>query len=355
MAVHFFVNGDRRLATARYRGYLMSEYLNKLGVESIVHTPIYPSSFWSLSKKRLFLFKVNFLKLLAVRKGDVIYLVRTIYQWDFIFLVLFFRLFFKKIVILDFDDPKFITFPVRMNLLTRVSSGVVVGSHFLLDWAMKKNQKSFLVPTGIPFSIYQQAPLIDNKRGNFVIGWIGSGSAHVENFSDFLPVIEQLTISGRKFIFRLAGVSGDRQIINMLEKVQERGLKVEYVDGVDWSSPEKVASLIKTFDVGVMPLVNNTWNQGKCSFKAIEYMACGVVTVASAVGENNYVITDGVDGFLCRDKDEWVQRLSFVMDNYSGCRPLADEGQRTIEKKYSLESNSIKLANIIETLVLSSK
>ena len=55
--------------------------------------------------------------------------------------------------------------------------------------------------------------------------------------------------------------------------------------------------LFNTCDVGVYPLADDEWSRGKCGFKAIEFMACGVPVVAAAVGVNREIIDDGVNGF----------------------------------------------------------
>jgi glycosyltransferase involved in cell wall biosynthesis len=37
-------------------------------------------------------------------------------------------------------------------------------------------------------------------------------------------------------------------------------------------------------DVGMMSLPDEIWSRGKCSFKMLQYMACGVPVVVSSVG-----------------------------------------------------------------------
>lgn len=51
--------------------------------------------------------------------------------------------------------------------------------------------------------------------------------------------------------------------------------------------------LIQKFDIGIMPLSDSLWERGKCGYKLIQYMACGVLVVASAVGVNKQIIQHG--------------------------------------------------------------
>ena len=79
-----------------------------------------------------------------------------------------------------------------------------------------------------------------------------------------------------------------------------------------WSLAREV-ELFNTCDVGVYPLADDEWSKGKCGFKAIEFMACGVPVVAAAVGVNREIIQDGVNGFLASTDDEWVEKLGRLL------------------------------------------
>ena len=73
--------------------------------------------------------------------------------------------------------------------------------------------------------------------------------------------------------------------------------------------------LFNTCDVGVYPLADDEWSKGKCGFKAIEFMACGVPVVAAAVGVNREIIQDGENGFLASTDDEWVDKLARLLSD----------------------------------------
>ena len=55
------------------------------------------------------------------------------------------------------------------------------------------------------------------------------------------------------------------------------------IENRPWSLADEV-TLFNTCDVGVYPLADDEWSKGKCGFKAIEFMACGVPVIAAAVG-----------------------------------------------------------------------
>ena len=58
--------------------------------------------------------------------------------------------------------------------------------------------------------------------------------------------------------------------------VQFDGVRVE---DVPWAMSREV-DLFNSCDIGIYPLDDDDWARGKCGFKAIQFMACGVPVVA---------------------------------------------------------------------------
>ena len=129
----------------------------------------------------------------------------------------------------------------------------------------------------------------------------------------------------------------------MFAGLSKEGMVVELVDDLPWDDVEEVARRIAAFDIGLMPLVDDETSRGKCAFKAIEYMACGVATVCSRVGENGYLIEDGVNGFLASGPEEWVARLEALFLDPSLRARLSRAGQETVRTGYSLEVNALRV------------
>ena len=122
-------------------------------------------------------------------------------------------------------------------------------------------------------------------------------------------------------------------------------------DGVDvrnrpWSL-EREVELFNGCDVGVYPLPDDEWARGKCGFKAIQFMSCGVPVVASAVGVNRDIVQDGVNGFLASTPDEWRTKLAALMRDPDLGRRLGAAGRRTIQERYSLQVNAPRVAAVL--------
>jgi glycosyltransferase involved in cell wall biosynthesis len=93
-----------------------------------------------------------------------------------------------------------------------------------------------------------------------------------------------------------------------------------------------------------MPLPDSPWERGKCGYKLIQYMACGVPVVASPVGANRQIVRPGLNGFLASTADEWLQVLSALADDPALRQRLGDQGRADVLAHYSLESAAPRLA-----------
>lgn len=71
------------------------------------------------------------------------------------------------------------------------------------------------------------------------------------------------------------------------------------MDARQWTEATEVAD-IQSFDVGCMPLVDSPFERGKSGFKLIQCMACALPVIASPVGVDAEIVTDGETGFLRR-------------------------------------------------------
>jgi glycosyltransferase involved in cell wall biosynthesis len=67
-------------------------------------------------------------------------------------------------------------------------------------------------------------------------------------------------------------------------------------------------------------------------------MSVGVPSVASAIGMNNEIIRDGVNGFLASTEDEWVEKLSILIEDKALRDQFHLQGRSTIETKYSYDA-----------------
>jgi glycosyltransferase involved in cell wall biosynthesis len=259
-------------------------------------------------------------------------------------------------VIFDFDDAIFLPSVSDANrviatlkqpsktatIISRVAH-VIVGNEYLASYARRFSQAVTTIPTCVDTDRY--VPRTVRALGNGgevvpVIGWIGSPTT-APFLRALYRVFTRLSVRHR-FVLRVSGAG---------EAIAIDGVTVE---NAPWSLEREVA-LFNTCDIGVYPLPDDEWSRGKCGFKAIEFMACGVPVVASPVGVNREIVEDGVNGFLASSEAEWADRLERLLTDATLRRRFAAEGRRTVEDRYSLRTNAPRLAETLRAVIANAR
>jgi glycosyltransferase involved in cell wall biosynthesis len=244
--------------------------------------------------------------------------------------------------IYDFDDAFYLKYQSgRMRLLRPVlgrkfeqviaaAAAVTAGNRTLQAYAAPFHANSHVLPTVVDTARYQPDLTRRGGSGVLTVGWIGSPST-APYLQGLVTPLRQLAMEGA---VRLVVIGG----------------KAPRIDGVDvvelpWSEDTEI-DLINTFDVGIMPLPDDAWARGKCAFKLIQYMACGVPVIASPVGANCDVVTPEC-GLLASTDVQWLQAFQFMRDQPVQRARMGDAGRERIVAHYSLHQHLPRLAEII--------
>ncbi|BBO87649.1 hypothetical protein DSCOOX_08290 [Desulfosarcina ovata subsp. ovata] len=102
-----------------------------------------------------------------------------------------------------------------------------------------------------------------------------------------------------------------------------------------WSEETELTDL-NSFDVGLMPLLKNDYiSKGKCSYKALQYMAVGIPALIYAEGNNLEIVKDGIDGFLYETEDEFITKVLSLYNNGIFSQEMGRQAKDKIEKEYA--------------------
>jgi len=104
---------------------------------------------------------------------------------------------------------------------------------------------------------------------------------------------------------------------------------------------------VADFDIGIMPMPDEEWALGKCALKALQYMAAGLPTVASAIGANREVIEHGRNGLLAATMEEWLESLRALIRDPGLRHRLGTAGRRTVEERYSMRTSAAKFESVV--------
>lgn len=246
--------------------------------------------------------------------------------------------------VVEYDDAIFHKYDLSSQPLVRVLLGrkiatvmrladvVIAGNDYLADYARRAGARRVVVlPTVIDLDQYPLGPR-NTARTGLVIGWLGSPSTgpYLEAIA---PALARVCADGKASV-RLVG-SGP---------VDLPGVPTEIVA---WSEATETAQL-HGFDIGIMPLPDDPWARGKCGFKLIQYMACGLPVVASPVGVNHQIVEHDSNGFLAGTEEEWVHALTRLLADASLRERMGDAGRLKVERRYCLQKTGPELASLLQ-------
>lgn len=270
---------------------------------------------------------VNFSKL---RKYDVVLLQREVVSK----LVTFER-WMNGPVVLDVDDAIFLFRGGHVaRSLAECAAIVVCGNAYLAEWFAKWNANVRVIPTAIDTDRYRPIQKASSDE-EVVIGWIGTSS----NLSELAAIESSLGTVLARFPNAKLRVVCDRP-------PRLPVLNAEQVEYVSWEENTEVRC-IQSMDVGIMPLRDSAWARGKCSFKLLQYMACGLPAVVSAVGMNSEVAAIRGCAHAVRGKNEWVEALTSLVASVDCRRRMGGVAREVAESVFSVHVLAPRFADAI--------
>jgi glycosyltransferase involved in cell wall biosynthesis len=314
------------------------------------------NKFWEIIYKDGFLIKKliytvlgyikRFSNLFILKKYDIVYVHLWVTPFGLPFFEYLVVLIAKK-VIYDIDDMVFLGHSSKANSMISALKGknkmiylMKKANHVItctptLDYFVKQYNKK---TTDISSTVDTEKSYLPRK--NYVInetvciGWSGSHST-----SKYLKLLEDVFCElSKKYNIKII-VIGDSTI----------KLKCVNYESVEWSEENEIKYLRK-FDIGVYPLPDEKWVYGKSGLKAIQYMALGIPTVATAIGANYRIIQNEENGYLAENEKDWIDKLSKLIESEKNREILGRAGRKTVEEKYSVKVNKETYLKIFKSL-----
>lgn len=242
----------------------------------------------------------------------------------------------RKKIIYDFDDSIWLSntseankivagikWHQKVDSICRWAYKVSCGNAYLRAYAQQFNEQAIINPTTIDTKHLHNQVRDQQAPGKLVIGWTGTHST-LKYLHQIVPVLARLE---QEFDFEFRVISNQPPALPLQSLVYQ-----------PWRKDTEIADLLG-FHVGLMPLEDDLWAQGKCAFKALQYMALGEPALVSPVGMNTEVVTDGVNGNICATPEEWEVALRRLLLNADLRAEMGAAARQTVEKRYSVTAN----------------
>ena len=340
----------------------------------------------------------RFLRMFSVKNYDAIVIEKELFPFSPAFVEQIFKLLGVKYIV-DYDDAVFHNYDLHRNPAVRSLLGkkidavmknaavVIAGNSYLADRATKAGAKNIeIIPTVIDLARYPLSKISetfppfrdgerkvsppdvsldraegtdveikvspsDVNRGSheginaerkvsspsekFVIGWIGTKST-----------FEKHLLPQKSWILKAQEIEGVEFHIVGITTPQHLGDHVKYIP---WAEESEVSEIQK-FDVGIMPLEDSPWEKGKCSYKIIQYFACGIPAIVSPIGMNKEVVIPGKNGFWATTEDEWLSAIKTLRQEKELRNSMGLQGRKAVENKFAIQVTAKKWIGILNEL-----
>jgi glycosyltransferase involved in cell wall biosynthesis len=244
----------------------------------------------------------------------------------------------KRPLVFDVDDAIWLHPPggeAAARKTAEMATVVIAGNQYIADWFSAFSREVRVLPTAVDTARFRPRSAGKASRDtHFVIGWSGTSSG--------LTYLEAIEVPLRRFL--------DDHRNALLLVMSDRAPRFSRLDPArvryeSWSEAKETHVLAR-MDVGLMPLPDNDWTRGKCAFKMLLYMACGVPVIASPVGMNKEILAKSC-GLACRRDEEWYDALASLHADRARAMHLGRLGRMLVEREFSTPSIGDRLARLI--------
>jgi len=225
----------------------------------------------------------------------------------------------------------FLKSSARYFLLMRRAQHVITCTPALDRLVRQYNPQTTDISSTINTERYRPCNPYSNE-GELVLGW--SGSHSTAPYLHLLDLVLQQLAQRHRFRLLVMGPA----------RFELPGVAV---DVVPWSAAVELTTL-QRIDIGLYPLPNDDWVQGKSGLKALQYMGLAIPVVASAVGCNDRVVQHGRTGFLVSSEAEWRDALERLITDPQLRRRFGEAGRQRVESTYSVRANRDRYLSIFQ-------
>jgi len=244
----------------------------------------------------------------------------------------------KNKIIFDIDDAVFIGRPQchrkTVTLLNR-SPIVFAGNTYLSNWCKQFTKNVHEVPTAVDLSKFKEKE--KKPKSKFIVGWQGTSSSF-----QFLKNIE-------KELKEFFSTHNNCELYVSSDRYPEELTEIhKYIEFKKWNKEDEV-NHIQEYDVGIMPIEESEYSLGKCAYKMLLYLSCGVPACVTSWGMNKEILNKGKVGIGVEKENKWNEALDYFYKNRSNLDEIFPDCRKVVKDFYSVESVVRKIEKVLRT------
>lgn len=263
------------------------------------------------------------LRLIGKLLTPIIFLVqfRKLYLCDILYVIKSPPLWISRLIqklgavkILDFDDPIWIDSMRGMNWFQKTIEcfdGFTCDNEIVLEHVLgmdlsNRSRRGKVLVADLSISDLNDFDNASLEFGEINISWVGSFST----FSYIAGIADAL----RKALTALPNA-----VIHLYgptkEQIKKLNLPVNQIAWRESYGPTEMVHVLKNSQIGLFPLDDLPLSYLRGTHKVNTYSAFGVPTLSSDVLGISRSIAHGVNGFVCKNTEDWVRKIILIAQN----------------------------------------
>ena len=246
--------------------------------------------------------------------------------------------FLRHPLVFDVDDAIFLHKKgIYAKQIAKKADRIICGNRYLASVFGEWNPSVDIVPTSVNVAMYDQIHKAENDH--LTILWTGSSS----NFRYLYSIEKPLAAILKKYdTVRLKIVANIPPAFSILKEYQY--IYKQWNPAIEYTS-------VKHADIGLMPIGDDDWSRGKCSFKMLCYMAASLPVIVSPYGMNEDVLKEGNIGYGAKTEDDWYTALEDLILSRKKASEMGQNGRNLVLQKYDVNIIAKQLSLIFNTII----
>jgi len=300
-----------------------------------------------------------------VKKYDLVYFNYTVNDWAFAAMGSMVRKEGKK-MIMDLDDALWLMnsdnvvyetykkgskgLNIVTDIINEVDAVTCTNSYLrnvIANYTHKRHDQIGIMPNYIDLELYNSIP---KPRESPFINIVHYGSStHFRDLKSFGFVggVDRIMADYPNARFITIGSFFSDFKMKWGERYEEEFGHLEFIK---WAKERFPETMEKT-DIFVAPLEENNYNKAKSDIKRLEVATAKKPFIGQDIRQYRESITDGVDGMLAGNADDWYLKIKTLIDDPELRKKIGEEGYKRMARDKQMKDHIQEYADFFKKVL----
>jgi glycosyltransferase involved in cell wall biosynthesis len=211
---------------------------------------------------------------------------------------------------------------------------------------------SYILPSVTDLSRFSNILFENNNDSIKYICYMGNLELSKDNVDNIIEAFSIIANKHSNIVLHLYGTPSSHDLQIIYEIISKFNLTDRVIFKGKVANSEVPGILSRSFIlVSSQPITKRA--EGGFPTKLGEYMASGVPTLVTNVGEIGDYITNGINGWLAKpcDPEDYAKNMEYIINNYSEALQVAENAKEYVMENFDYKKQSKIFKNFLTKLI----